>query len=95
MPEIEIKARQTNTLLAENRIGLFEISDMIFANYTKEELLDFMSNFAIVHCKHRYDKRRFEYAAYSPLFEPVKEGHMIPSYLIRVSDGRQYSAEKQ
>lgn len=69
-----------DNFMTQGRAGRFRIHRMFFETRDSEKLLRFFGNFVVVRAELLYTEDCVEYTAYSPLFELVDRGDLIPLY---------------
>ena len=72
-----------NRLIAENRIGYFQVFKSLVLYVESDKLLKFFGNFIVVEVN--YDHEKYYYKAYSPIFDPVPPGKDCPEYVIAIT----------
>ena len=76
----------------KRRKGKFYISeDMV--QHQPDAVRRIMSKCIIVRCEYKFMYDKFEYHAYSPLFEILPEGQEAPTYIFTLSGYRKVIAE--
>ena len=79
--------------VTKHQAGVFFISaDMLENEPYKLKLI--MSKVVVVRCELLHIRNGFKYQAYSPLFEPVKDGYLLPEYDISVCPNNHVHIEK-
>ncbi len=69
----------TQEVIAQNRVGCFSLPEHLLLD---PEIVSIMSWMVVVRCEHLFDKRVFEYVAYSNMFKsiPRDEYNYAPVY---------------
>lgn len=81
----------SNNCVFENRMGKFKLSERVLNESSNEQLAELFGLFVVVDVDVRwYNGAELTYTAYSPMFEKLEEGYVIPFYDIvgREIDGK-------
>lgn len=81
--------RDEINFFAERRLGLFTVSRSLVED-NPVMVTKALGAFLIVKCELIEYGNFFEYHAYSPLFEKLTLGHVIPEYTVSFSDVNDY-----
>jgi hypothetical protein len=71
-----------DSIRKSRRFGRFSIDGVLMEDSDPEKMLFLMGHFVIVRCEHNFMYDRFEYQAWSMLFDPVPEAVQMPEYRI-------------
>ena len=78
----------------DRRHGKFRICDQMI-RCDPAEVMDLMGHVVVLRAEMVYTSNAIEYEAWSPLFEPVPEGCIIPRYEFYITHGGDLKVEKE
>lgn len=70
------------------RRGKFFVSMDAIDDFARKHLPELWQNFVVVDARANYMSRTVEYCAYSPLFDEISYGEIVPTYDIVISKNR-------
>jgi hypothetical protein len=84
-----------NDFIKDRRLGRFSIHrEFLEGGVDRVKMLAFMQNFVVVRAEYMYATESFEYQAFSPLFDVIDRGDLIPEYMFAIYTDGKVEAER-